>query len=253
MKRFFALAAAIFAISAGAFAQETVQKTFDFGDFDGIRASFTHHVYVTEGTSDKIEVTCPKKLADYLDYKVVNGVLNLDVNLPNWKRRPLSGNSEIIVSVQMKEINSISLSGCTELDARGNFTGKDLKIKVSGASQICDALNINAKTLDLGISGSSECTIKGSFKKIEGQVSGASELELKGATDELSIECSGASEVDAEEMVAGNVDASASGASEVKVYGNNRLTLKSSGASSIRYYGPAKDLRISDSSISRGR
>ncbi len=51
-------------------AQDTVKKIFDFGNFKGLKAGFIHHVYITEGKSDKIEVTCPERYAEYLNYSI---------------------------------------------------------------------------------------------------------------------------------------------------------------------------------------
>ncbi len=290
MKRILTLFAAIFAMSVCMNAQETVKKTFDFGDFTGIRAGFIHHVHVTEGKSDKIEVTCPEKYASYLDYSVSNGVLNLNIDLPNNRGKFNNRGEEIIVKVQMERIESLKLSGAAELTPQGSFRANDAEIGLSGASKIHGSFNLKADKLDIDLSGASGCSINGAFPEVEADISGASKLglnaytktlaveasgasgfdftgksenieiecsgaseaKLNGTTNDIDIKCSGASKVDAEEMRAENAKASASGASHIRVYADNRLNLQTSGGSKIKYFGEAKDLRMTNRSITRG-
>ncbi len=288
MRRIFALAAA-FALTVSAFAQEMVNRTFDFGEFDGIKAGYVHTIYLSEGKSNRIEVSFPKRFEEYLDYGVSGGILNLGVDVPNRLR--IKEDEKFKVWVQMEDISLISLSGASGLIPSGEFRGKEVVIKMSGASKVEGTLRLVAESLRYGLSGASEASVSGRFGSARGEISGASELKLKadaedleiqasgasecdfsgktgrvsvecsgaseveltGSAVEVSIECSGASAVNAEEMVAENATASASGASSIKVYGDNRLELSVSGGSAIKYYGAAKELRMSNKGISRGR
>ncbi len=290
MKKILLSAIAVFALAAGAFAQDTVTKTYNFGEFNGVKAGYVHQVYLTKGNSNKIEVTCPERLVKYQDYKVLGGTLHLNMDeVPNRFR--LKEDEKIVVKIQMEDIRLISLSGAAELTPDGKFSGRNVELKMSGASSMEGTLLLDADDLTYGLSGASEAAVNGRFGKITGELSGASELDMKadvntldmeasgasscnftgkaesvriecsgaseidleGSTSDISIECSGASEVDAEHMTAVNAYATASGASSVKVHGDNTLELHTSGSSSIKYYGAAKDLRISNKSISRGR
>ncbi len=289
MKKILLSAIAVFALAAGAFAQDTVTKTYNFGEFNGVKAGYVHEIHLTKGNSDKIEVTCPERLVKYQDYKVLGGTLYLNMEVPNRFR--LKEDEKIVVNIQMEDIRLISLSGASGLTPKGRFSGKNVELKMSGASSMKGTLFLDADYLTYGFSGASEGAISGTFSEVKGELSGASELDieadvktydmeasgasscnftgkaesvriecsgaseidLEGSTTDISIECSGASEVDAEHMTAVNAYATASGASSVRVYGDNTLELHTSGSSSIKYYGAAKDLRISNKSISRGR
>ncbi len=291
MKRFLTLFAAVFAMAVSMNAQDTVKKTFDFGDFEGINANFVHHIYITEGKSDKIEVTCPEKYVEYLNYNVTDGVLNFDIDLSKTKRIFNNRDEEIVVKIQMQKIKSISLSGAAELTAEGDFRTDETEIDLSGASKINGTLNLRGTTLEYDLSGTSKCSITGTFTEAKGNISGASEftfnadvktleveasgtakcsytgeadnidiessgaanVQLMGKTNYISIECSGAAKADAEQMIAENAKASASGASKIKVYGNEKLELSASAAASIDYYGEAKDVRMTNKSINRGK
>ncbi len=291
MKRILTFAIALFTLTVSGLAQNTVTKTFDFGDFNGIKAGYIHHIYVTEGRSDKIEVTCPEKYAKNLDYSISNGVLNLGYNQPHGIKNRNTKNDEIVVKIQMERMEYISLSGAAELTAEGNFKADEAKIVLSGASKVNGTLNLKANKLDYDMSGAAVCSMEGAFREAGGELSGAAgfylladvstldieasgaakcnykgktdsidiecsgaaNIKLQGSTNDIEIECSGAAKVDAEAMTAKNAKASASGASSIRVYADNRLDLQASAASSIKYFGEAKDLHMANQSISRGR
>ncbi len=293
MKRVLTLIAAVLALTISAVAQDTVTKTFTFGEFTGIAAGYTHEIYVTEGNSNKIEVTCPKEYVKYLNYYVTNGILHLDIDLPNKRkfRNRHGHDSNIIVRAQMTKIESITLSGAAALIPSGRFKANNLNLTLSGAGEIKEDLLISANSLIYNLSGASEGSVKGDFSKANGHMSGASEfylegyagtfdllasgaanlsykgktetiklqcsgsseVDLEGVTKDIDIKCSGAAEVDAEEMIAENAWADASGASQIKVFGNGYVELRSTIAASIKYYGEARNLNIRNESISRGR
>ncbi len=230
------------------------------------------------------------KLAYHISNGVL--YLNMDIPVSKKNYRTDDG-ERIEVKVQMEEIKSLNLRGASDITVVGTYYNSgDFKLNMSGASDINGVLDINANTFSYNLIGASHASVKGVFHKIEGEVSGASELdidansatsvgieasgasevnytgktnsisvecsgasevELEGSTVDIEIECSGASEVDAQEMIAENAKARASGASSIKVYANNRMELNASSASKIRYYGPAKELITSEQSISRGR
>ncbi len=297
MKRILTLLAVAIILSVSSlYAQDEVRKTFDFGEFNAVSAGFVHKIYVTKGKSNTIEVTCPKRFVEYLDYSVSGGVLKLDMEFPQKKIWQKSVNTaqkgeEIVVKIQMEEIKGISLSGVADFTAQGDFYAENFKVNMSGATSLRGNFKINANSLVYDLSGACECSINGQFMKVDGETSGAasfklvgnvsasvgieasgasnfnykgkahsinveasgaSEVELEGSTVFIGISCSGASDVDAEDMLAEEANASASGASSIKVYGNNKMDLKTSGASEIKYYGPAKELNISEPSIKRG-
>ncbi len=142
----------------------------------------------------------------------------------------------------------IEASGASNGSVKGKFN--EAIGEVSGASSFY--LEFDTKELDIEASGASNYNLNGKAESIDIECSGASSVEIKGVTKEIDIQCSGASKVDAEEMIAENARATASGASHISVYGDNDLNLQTSGASTIKYYGKAKSLQIFNKSISRG-
>ncbi len=299
MKRIITLISAAIILSVSALAQGTTHSSRVLEEFDALSVSGIHHVYLTEGDSNLIEVTCPQQYADLLDHKVSDGCLTLSLkpdkkDLFRRNRLEKTSDNEIIVKIQMKGIRYISLTGASELTPKGNFHAANhrglFSLSLSGASTMNAPLNITGETLRYELSGASNGSVKGRFSEVRGEVSGASELTLdldtkalgiqasgssggkfngnaetvkvecsgassvllKGRTTNIDIQCSGASEVDAEEMIAENASASASGASHIKVYSDDKISMTTSGAGTIKLYGKTKG-RSGVFSTSRGR
>ncbi len=270
MKRILTLAVAVFAMAVSGFSQETVKLNFNLGDFNGIDADFVHHVYVTEGRSNEIEVECPKKYEENLNYKVLDGTLRLGIDLPPIKQKGKKGIEKIVVKVQMTDIEKIKLSGAARLTTEGDFKGESVYISLSGASEcsfsgnyenaeskVSGAAKLNMKgeveTLSVCASGAAYSLFEGKADEIEAECSGAANIKLIGTTDEIEIETSGAAKVEANKMFAKDARATASGASKILVYGSDKMELSSSAAAAIEYFGEAKDLRMSNPSISKGK
>jgi hypothetical protein len=80
-------------------------------------------------------------------------------------------------------------------------------------------------------------------------VGGASNLNLSGTTQHLTSTVSGASNLKAYDLKTSVVSVTASGASSAQVYATEKLTMKSSGASSVKYKGDPKDIFQTTTSV----
>lgn len=282
MKRF-TLLLAIAIMSCNAALAQNLSEKMNFTNFTSIDAEYAYQINVTKGSSNTIEVIYPERFKEYLKIFVSGETLNLSTEFPKknlWMRgTSLKDDEKIIVNLEMEEIKGIDLSGAASLKANGEFSTKNFRLSMSGASEIEDVLYINAEKFTYSMSGASEASVSGSFTIASGHISGASELELNGNSESLSlgcsgaseaefngnvtnkvtiecsgasevtlagrcseilIQCSGASEVDAEDMKSMNATAGASGASYIKVHADETLSLKATGGSKIRYYGDGK-------------
>jgi hypothetical protein len=75
---------------------------------------------------------------------------------------------------------------------------------------------------------------------LNGNMSGATKMFLAGKVVEQKLEMSGSSTYDADELESNLALLTASGASKVKVWVHDDLTLKLSGSSDVTYYGTPK-------------
>ncbi len=233
MKHFSLLLISALIFSLSSCASEPAEYSFDFGKIHGIQASSIHHITVEKGKSTKIKVVCPKKLAQHLDYSAKDGILYLHLNdgIRDFSER----DNQIRVSLQVEDLSSISLSAAAEAVLNGDFNCDNVKINLTGASELDGRMFITGKDLDLTVSGASECDIKGKFNDVKATVSGASDFNLKADVNSLNANASGASEFDYSGNCTGLTIINCSGASEVELSGSTgSLKSYSSGAGEVK-------------------
>jgi hypothetical protein len=133
--------------------------------------------------------------------------------------------------VHLPRLERAEASGASSVTVTG-AGGAPLALEASGASKVT-AAGLSGDALDVEASGASHVKVTGSFTQLRAEVSGASHLEARElAVKTAALDVSGASgaEVNGQDAVSG----SASGASNVKVWGSPpRLAVSTSGASSV--------------------
>ncbi|HKK69517.1 MAG TPA: DUF2807 domain-containing protein, partial [Bacteroidales bacterium] len=77
--------------------------------------------------------------------------------------------------------------------------------------------------------------------------SGGADLTVDGKTDVLKVQSSGGADVFAKELHAKKVFASASGGADLEVYTEEEIEASASGGADVDYYGPGRDIKISES------
>lgn len=190
------------ALAPAAFAGE---KTFDVDSFHEISASGAGDLVVTVGEAQSVTIEAKDKHLDKIEVTVDDGRLEIRSKSRSW-----FGNSGSYKAV------------------------------------------ITVPSLDyLGLSGATEAVVTGvEAEDFEYRASGASETEISGTCVNLSIKVSGASELDAKDLVCQNADVRGSGASEIEVHATETLSVSASGATDIDVYGGPKTNKMSTSGAS---
>jgi hypothetical protein len=120
------------------------------------------------------------------------------------------------VYVVLPVLNELSLAGASKARLRGLNAAGDLKLRLTGASEIeGDIRAVNARF----------------------ELYGASTMELKGSTENLTVEAVGASQVELRDFMAHNADIRLSGASRGTVNLNGILNARLIGASQLHWLG----------------
>jgi hypothetical protein len=140
------------------------------------------------------------------------------------------------VTVHLPRLERAEASGASTVTVTGTVTGAGaaaaLALGASGASKL-SAADVAGDAVDVEASGASQVKVAGTSTQLRAEVSGASQLEARAlAVRTAALDVSGASgaEVTGHDAVSG----SASGASNVKVWGSpSRLAVSTSGASSV--------------------
>ncbi|HET9433672.1 MAG TPA: head GIN domain-containing protein, partial [Chitinophagaceae bacterium] len=170
------------------------------------------------------------KYRDRIQVEVRSGVLIIRYdNNGKWN----TGNKKLKAYISFKEINRLKVSGACDVYIIDDWKADNLKIDLSGASNLTGKIDGQKLMVDL---------------------SGASDMTLSGSMGQLDIEASGASGFRGYDMVVDYCDARASGASDIKITVNKELSAEASGASDVNYKGNGliRDVKTSgSSSISR--
>ncbi len=238
MKRIYLLLALALSTSA-VFAQKTINDpnavVRDIKGFTAIKASSSFDIYITQGTEEGMAVSAADpKYVDGIKTEVTGGVLRLWYDggkMKGWN----TGKMKLKAYISLKEINKLDVSGACDVYIEGGLKLNDLKIVLSGASDIKGKLDIQKLDIDL---------------------SGASDMTVSGSAGQLKIESSGASDFKGYNLMTEFCEARASGASDIKITVNKELKVQASGASDVDYKGEAviRDLKTSGaSSVSKAK
>ncbi|MCW3108384.1 MAG: hypothetical protein JWQ09_2890 [Segetibacter sp.] len=184
--------------------------------FSGIEVSGSVSLYLSQGSVQGVAISAGEaKYNNKIKTEVKNGVLRISVeggvwNGFNWTNRKLKA------YVTVTDINRLEVSGASYASITGALRGDDLKLDVSGASEIKGMINVNKLNLD---------------------ISGASVARLSGTAKDGLIDASGACKVNGYDLSIETCKASSSGASNIKVKVTGELNANASGGSNIYYKG----------------
>jgi len=195
--------------------------------FDRVDAGHTFRVDVRQGERFGVVVRIDDNLLDYLVLEKQGSTLNIGLE-PNRSYRRYTAEAE----VTMPELAGLGLSGASQGTVTGFSSGKTLRIRVSGASQLRGDIEAGDTWIE---------------------VSGASEMTLKGSADDLDVNASGASVVDLADFSVRDADLDASGASKITVDASGTLNVDASGASMVTYLGSPRMGRVDTSGSSSVR
>lgn len=221
-------------ISAGA--QKTINdpnaEARTVESFHALQISNAFDVVLSQSTEEGVAVSANNKdVLSHIKTVVKNGTLHIWLDDGNkwWSKNP-----KLRAYISVKSLNLIRASGATDINIEGGLKVPELKLDLSGASDLEGTLTVN-----------NELSI---------QLSGASDVTISGSADKVTIDVNGASDIKAYEFTANTCSIEASGASSVRITADKEMSVKLSGASSLSYKGNAiiKDVKTSgSSSVSR--
>ena len=254
MKQFFTFVAALFvALLPAAAARENnpdlvlnETRSYQLASFDALEVSWIYHVELAQSPTQSVEVEAPDFVMPYLQVKVRNSCLILDVSgMPKDVRRKMErGEYSVRAVVTMPTLTQVEMSGASRLFAVGEFQANAFRMELSGASSL-KGLQMSADRANLQCSGASKFQIKGDLVDVKANLSGASKGDLECNGIELNLDLSGSSKLE----MAGFYDKArmeASAATTLRMKGTlGALQLTGSGAARIDLLDcPTQDARL---------
>jgi len=221
---------AIAACQAVLFAQLTIQdpnaQVREAKNFHGISVGSAFDVVLMQGNEEAVAVSASEaKYRDMIIVEVKDGILHIGLQKGKWN----IGNRKLKAYISFKKLDRLNISGACQARVEGGIRADELKVNLSGASDLKAKLNVGKLSIDL---------------------SGASDMKVEGTVTDLSIDASGASKFKGFELATDFCNASASGASDIKITVNKELSVRASGASDIDYKGTGvvRELKTSGAS-----
>jgi len=194
--------------------------------FNGIDLSGAVTLYLSQGNEQGLAISAgDAKYNSKIKTEVKNGILNISVDGGVWNSFNWA-NKKLKAYVTVTGLDRLGVSGASTINITGPIKGANLKMDISGASEIKGIINFGTLNLD---------------------VSGASVARLSGSAGDASIEASGACKVNSYDLSIDRCKASSSGASNIRVTVNRELNADASGGSNIYYKGAGTVTRLNTS------
>lgn len=216
-------------LSAVLFAQD-ITKSHQVAAFTGVNAGGVFDITLTKSPTNSVTTTAGADIAKYIQVKVKDGVLHLDLDSDNMPASLKRNIKYIKANITINQLDKLFISGAARLKSNGQFNPTSFKGDFSGAV-IVEGLNIVSGSSFIQVSGASKLDIKGRADAVKYDISGASVVTIDQESGDLEIGGSGASKMN----YSGNsskTEVSISGATNVKMRGSSSLAVfEASGAS----------------------
>ncbi|QSE97699.1 head GIN domain-containing protein [Fulvivirga lutea] len=198
-------------------------------EFDAITLSVSGTVYITQASTQRVELKGSNETLDKIETEVRNGRLIIKSEDSNsWFSWRDTGDFDVYISV--KELNKIHVAGSGRVYTENKITSKDLELDVSGSGKM--EVQAEATYLDANISGSGK-------------------IEIEGKTKDLEVRISGSGDIYADKLMSENCEARISGSGKCEVNVSNSIDARISGSGSVYYRGNPNHVDSSTSGSGR--
>jgi hypothetical protein len=187
-------------------------------------------VTITQSENYSVQITAGENVFEKIHVSKSGSTLVIDVDFwfTSWIINPK-------LTVTMPVLTGLELSGACAGTATGFKSSQDMRLHLSGASE----LDIDMQNDDFfaELSGASRLSGNLLAASTEIELSGASRVNLTGSGGDITLDGSGASNAELLNFTVNNAEIDFSGASRVTMNVSGRLDVSLSGASSLEYTG----------------
>ena len=196
---------------------DVLTRHFTLPPADGLDAEVFADVVVSEGATQKVEVSGPSHLLDQLRVRVQSGILEFRTSRSgiNWlgKQQP---SERLKISVTLPTFKLLKLAGAGSITGLTPLTSSELEVTFAGASHA---------TLDLRNA------------RVRVAISGAGDVLLRGTTTRQEVRIQGTGNYHAFDLQSVDAVASVSGTGSQEISVSNSLKASIAGIGTIRYRG----------------
>lgn len=201
------------------------------GSFNGISSESFFDVFIVQDSVEEVIVEAESNLMPYIQTWVSGSTLVLREH----DNHCLKTNFPIRITVKVKDLNRIYLTGSGSIMGNTEFTANTFKIELTGSGVI--DLDVNAPTIEGVISGSGRIDLGAMANQVNVRISGSGEIYLWGEASQTNLEITGSGSVKAYGLVQDTCFVTITGSGNVYVYVIDYLDVRISGSGSVYYKG----------------
>lgn len=220
--------------------------TEDFIGFNRVEASQSFDVSITQGDEYRVVIKADEEFVDYLDITKRGNTLDIDLK-DEFSYRILDGVLE--ASITMPELVLVRLSGASDGMIAGFDSNDRFEADISGASSLTG--DLGAGDIILSLSGASELSGDYSVDNVDLSATGASRIQLSGSGKDVRVDASGNCRVNLEEFISEDATVDVGGASEVVLNAGGTVDVSTNGASKVYQTGDGEFGDVSSSAAAR--
>jgi hypothetical protein len=193
-----------------------ITKTFEFGDFTGIKAENGMHVELIKSDTFSVEVVADDNVMEYIQANKSGDTLRIGPRANAAFR-----SATLTAKITMPDLYRLELSGGSHASVSGFKSLHDLSVRLSSGSHLNEPLipgGISAGNADFNLSWGSH-------------------VNLSSSANDLSVKCSDGSSIDLETFPVNNAKINLSDGSHATVNVGGTLDAKLSEGSRVYYVG----------------
>lgn len=194
--------------------------------YDAVAVQGPHRVILRQSGHEGVEVSADDNIVPLIETQLENGTLVVRMK----KGYSVSTRDEMIVTVDLKQLKKVSLSGSGDVLSQA-LRVPSLNVSISGSGDV--ALNgLITDELSVAIAGSGDFTASGQAAQQRYSVSGSGDVrcaKLQGAQVKVKIAGSG----DAQVWATATLDASIAGSGDVRYTGDAKVSKSVAGSGSV--------------------
>jgi hypothetical protein len=212
-----------------------VTKHYDYTGFTKVVVDGGFSVAIDYGTSPDLSVTVDDNLVkEHLKVELDGDTLHIGL-APLWRYHDVTLRARVV----MPRLTGLDASGASTVVVTKFGSGDPLQLKASGASEVHLVLQ-RVGVVALDVSGAARVDGGAQMDELTGSLSGAGEIALTGAAQTLKLDASGASAIDLAGLTVGDADVTLTGGTDAEVLVTGTLNVSASGGSSLGYSGDPK-------------
>ncbi len=192
-------------------------ETRSVGDYDRVYVNGSFEVHLVEGKEGDIEIKGESNIIPHISVKVVDGTLKIGTK----KKTSLYYKKDLVITVPIKHIDGVSLSGSGEIYSKHVIKEQELNVNLSGSGDV---------------------ELKIETSRVLTTVTGSGDMELTGSTQYLRVNVTGSGDFHGETLDSRMTDVMVTGSGDADVNASEFISAHVTGSGDIAYSGnPAKE------------